>query len=877
GTRIVAENDWGDCLPYIFTPATITEIGNAFYYICMEGFPPFSYKILYTESDGTTGNLSDEIANLDMISFDRDESPLGVKMHGIGDKLLLYSQNDNALFAIDTKNKSVAVLKKRLTTFENLFLINNKMYTTAKTESGELIFFVTDGTVEGTKETIPSLESGNVNNISVAGEENRFYLIIKETSFWLFDIENNTQKLITDKNDHVGLDFTSHHFANEILYYVDEELDTLYVTDGTAEGTKSFSTDSDIKKDTLFTIHNKLFFATKDAVNSYDYTTDVFEKISASWKEVLYANAIDNNMIVIARKEDGRIVLLEQKDGEKLQEKQTLLSVENNFEEFDELKFTVSRHDANDRNLLFKLVKEYMSGKTPGEQKTVLHERYLFISDGTASGTLEINEDQSESIDMSIIYPVTIMMDTYVVYPHFDEFTGTELWNYNLSNHTSELLKDISDKGTDASQIDTVFAVGNSIYFSQQRKINGAGVDRGDLYCFEDGKSLKKTSFSDIPVKRVSFIDQSIAAEKRGYFAQGENIYAVDGLASTTLTFDFSDRDSPDREFYAPELSILDDRLYVSVASIVNDGVGDYFYKENEIGELEEMTLYQDYEGKIIILAFSDETMFFWRSGELWALKGEKIQKDLTQGARLTLLQIPGQERAPGYLASFREIENRHLFFTNEDDQTQHTLWTTDGTQEGTKPLKSFNGAGVINFIAQKDEVVYFTTHLTHEIWKTDGTKEGTQQIIVKEGLIAEGVFGENFFYFSLNKGEHCSSYDENCKSGEVWKSDGTELGTVKIADFPFVPADSSFDYIDRSIEKLHFHNGLLFFSLVENKTRKLYVSDGTPEHTMKLNTLAANLPHDIENLTAAESYMVFTGDDDIHGSELWKLTVTYK
>jgi ELWxxDGT repeat protein len=82
----------------------------------------------------------------------------------------------------------------------------------------------------------------------------------------------------------------------------------------------------------------------------------------------------------------------------------------------------------------------------------------------------------------------------------------------------------------------------------------------------------------------------------------------------------------------------------------------------------------------------------------------------------------------------------------------------------------------------QIDGLLYFSAHSTdhgRELWRTDGTESGT--ILVRD--IQPGVWGANprnlvnvngTLFFSANDG--LTGYD-------LWKSDGTAAGTVKVKD----------------------------------------------------------------------------------------------
>jgi len=178
------------------------------------------------------------------------------------------------------------------------------------------------------------------------------------------------------------------------------------------------------------------------------------------------------------------------------------------------------------------------------------------------------------------------------------------------------------------------------------------------------------------------------------------------------------------------------------------------------------------------------------------------------------------------------------------------------GTRDGNPTALTAVGGGL--FFAADDG-----THGT-ELWHTDGTQAGTA--LVRD--IDPGTDGDYYsgpsplaavgqtLYFSADDGTH---------GRELWKSDGTEAGTVLVKDI-------NLDAYDSDPGSPAVVGDTLFFSARDGvHGSELWTSDGTEGGTVLVKDISSpETPYGPTSLTEAGGTLFFAADDGVHGQELW-------
>ena len=200
---------------------------------------------------------------------------------------------------------------------------------------------------------------------------------------------------------------------------------------------------------------------------------------------------------------------------------------------------------------------------------------------------------------------------------------------------------------------------------------------------------------------------------------------------------------------------------------------------------------------------------------------------------------------------------NGTLFFT----PARHTspLWKSDGTESGTVLVKEMDARGLISL----DDTIFFSGPFGNNknaLWKSDGTEDGT--ILVKDlQFDGYGININGTMYFSA----FTSGYGI-----DLWKSDGTKQGTVLVKDI-----DQRSSRLQRFGDpspgssrpgQLTNVGGTLFFLAKDGiHGRSLWKSDGTEKGTVLVEIE--------QGVTASPSEMIEVNGILFfaQGTELWK------
>ncbi len=257
-------------------------------------------------------------------------------------------------------------------------------------------------------------------------------------------------------------------------------------------------------------------------------------------------------------------------------------------------------------------------------------------------------------------------------------------------------------------------------------------------------------------------------------------------------------------------------------------------------------------------------TLFFIAND---GVNGERIWKSDGTEAGTVMIKDPNSYRQPSSLTNF----NGSLYFSAYDPNHGIELWKSDGTESGTFLLKDIEpraatiyGSGDPRNFTPVNGTLYFSASDNNlhgrELWKTDGTEAGT--MLVKDISSSDSDPSQ---MTNVNGTLYFRAYDST-HGYELWKSDGTEAGTVLVKDI--YPGNR-----DSQLSNLTNVNGTLYFTADGGvNVTELWKSDGTAAGTVVVKNInpSGNASYPA-NLINVNDTLYFTADDGTHGQEVWQ------
>ena len=228
--------------------------------------------------------------------------------------------------------------------------------------------------------------------------------------------------------------------------------------------------------------------------------------------------------------------------------------------------------------------------------------------------------------------------------------------------------------------------------------------------------------------------------------------------------------------------------------------------------------------------------------------------------------------RSPSDIANLTSFNNT-AFYTGFEGSTLSKLFKIDNDTNERIQIKDEifirGGDPDLNNLTPVNDTLFFQAPdknifqepADYELWKTDGTDAGT--ILVKD---INETDSSNPFNLTDISGTLFFTADNGTNGRELWKSNGTEAGTKLVKDIN--PGQASLN-----LSKLTDVNGVAYF-VADNGTNgtELWKSDGTESGTVLVKDIIPESGgSNPNNLTNVNGTLFFTVNDGSNGTELWK------
>ncbi len=486
----------------------------------------------------------------------------------------------------------------------------------------------------------------------------------------------------------------------------------------------------------------------------------------------------------------------------------------------------------------------------------------LWKSNGTAAGTQTINLGGAA-------FPRNLtVVGGNVYFTAYSEASGTEIWKTNGSSSSQ-----VTSFTAVNPQLENLVNVNGTLYFTSYDAANGTELWK------TNGTQAGTAMVKDIVTGTGSSYPKYLTADGSTlYFSAndgvtGDELWKSNGTAAGTVRVGHSGTTS---SFSPRDLTNVGGILYFTARTNEtgyevwrSDGTtaGTNVYQELVPGFGSSLPEHlTNVNGALVFSANGPLASSTYRGTgkELWRYDLVANTRSVSDIFRGTLNSSP---------RSFVKAGNNVFFLANivTDSSKGEELWKINANGTGAVKVKDVSwhsdSSSSITQMTNVNGTLFFSADdptYGIQLWKSNGTEAGT--VMVSESMAQNG---STYPSGLTNLNGKLIFTAEGPDGHELWTSDGTAAGTIRLKDIAAGPSSSMAQHNSRFVV-----NGSTAYFFADDgiNGRELWKTNGTAAGTVLVKDVrtgaASSNP---SQLVRVGSLMYFIADDGVHGVEIWQ------
>lgn len=480
----------------------------------------------------------------------------------------------------------------------------------------------------------------------------------------------------------------------------------------------------------------------------------------------------------------------------------------------------------------------------------------LYATDGTSAGTIQLNAAGLPGNDATILGP-------YLYFGAAASPGDAQLWRSDGTIAGTTLVKNINSSA--ASFPGNFATVGSKIYFSANDGVTGTelwtsdGTGPGTQLL----RDIRSGAGGSSPSSLTPFGSSLVFSANDGTSSE---LWISNGTTAGTAPL----RINSDIASSAPDAArFVDyhDQVFFSAISAAVEGT-ELWKSDGTTAGTRLVTNTFDHGPLGDVTPLDVASGYLFLAARTPALGLEIMASDGTGIFQWTTEINPGTADSATYASSTHVAYNGKEFFVANDGVHGFELWSTTGLVRDVFPGPDSSSIrelvvsnGILFFVAEADG-----THSSPTLWKTDGTEAGTV-------FLAEIGWGSGRTPTPSNSltdlnGTLLFVADSNGLGVELWKSDGTPAGTVMVKDI--APGLLGSTPVISAVL-----NGYAYFSATDGAHGiEPWRTDGTAANTVMIKDInpgEAGAGSNVSEFAPFGNVLLFSASNGTIGQELWR------